>query len=136
MIDDFGNESCVHIGLEYKHLGNRKDAKVSRSKEIGFRIAEAASAINELCRSTRTAHVDPPKHWNLAVYLCVSRLAYDAHTESKWTSAQMPQLSSAYNGFARRSVSKAFFVDDNRRSADAALAVCSALPFELHLRLI
>ena len=80
VIDGVGNKSSVRISLEYTHLGNHKDANISRAKEISFRIAGAASAIKERCRSTRTAHVDPPKHWNWAVSLCVFRLAYDAHT--------------------------------------------------------
>ena len=72
--------------------------------------------------------------WALVTSLCVFRLAYDAHTRSKWTEAQMSKLSSVHIGVARRAVSNLFFVEENRRTADAALAMCCALPFELHLR--
>ena len=45
-------------------------------------------------------------------------------------------MSSVYNSFARRSAAKDFFSADNRLTANAALAVCNALPFELHLRFV
>ena len=134
--DDFGNVSLIHVGLEYKHLGNHKDAKRSRAKEIGYRIAEASGANKELCRSVRKSHLEPHKHWLLATSLCVTRLAFDAHTESKWTDTQIAKMSSVYNGFARRSAAKDFFSADNRLTSNAALSICKALPFELHLRFV
>ena len=105
-------------------------------KEINFRIADAANASRELCCSSRRSQVDLPKHWLLVNCLCVSRLAYGAHTGSKWTVAQMSKLASVYDGFAGRAASKAFCTDENRCTADAALAVCRALSFDLHLRYV
>ena len=49
--DEFSNRSIVHIGLDYKHLGNHNNAKRSSAKDILLCIAEASNASRELCRS-------------------------------------------------------------------------------------
>ena len=136
VIEDVGNRSLVPMALDYKHLGSHKDANRSRAKEMVHRIAEAANASRELSRCTCRSQVEPPKHWLLAMSLCVTRLAYDAHTESNWTSAQMSKLASAYNSSARNYVDKQFVNIENRKTAEAALALCQALPFELHLQCV
>ena len=132
--DDFQNSYSLCVGMSYKHVGSYKDSKRSRVKELAYRAAEAATACKELSRSTRKADVSPVKHWMLTTSLCVSRLLFDAHTFSFWTDSQLKRVVSAYEGFARRAVSKKLFDEDNRQQAKKALAICEALPCEDFLR--
>ena len=131
--DAYGNSYNIHAGLDYKHLGSFKDAKRNKTREHSYRIAEAATASAELFRATRRADVPPDKAWRLAESLCASRLCFDVHTDSTLSEAHLKRLSAAYNGFARRCVNKKLFHVDTRKTADHALAICGALPLELHV---
>ena len=132
--DLHGNDYTICVGMSYKHLGSYKDSKRNKAQELSYRAGEASSAAKELFRATRKAEVTPPKNWQLALSLCASRLCYDAHTDSFFTEAQMKNMSSTYDGLARRSVSRKFFHESSRCSAAFARALCVAAPAELHLR--
>ena len=131
--DAYENVYDICVGLDYKHFGYYKDAKRNKSQELGYRIGEASSAANELFRATRRADVAPDKNWTVVVFLAVSRLCYDLHTDSAFIPYQWIRIRTAYEGYARRAVARKFFYFDHRHTSVHALALCSALPVDLHV---
>ena len=131
--DVFGNSYDICIGLDYKHLGSYKDAKRNKSREFGYRIGEDTKAAQELFRATRRATVATENNWQLAVALSVSRLCYDVDTDEALTEPQWRRITTAYDGLARRAVSRFFFHKEHRHTSSCALAACRALPLKLHV---